>query len=713
MSSNESGGAGAGAPGGGSAGNVAPRRVPTAAEAAVLEAVNASENPLALLQALLGSTGGSFDGESSLLAACRLGNERLVSSLLSAKASVNKPNKSGATPLVASSIRGNTGIVSKLLEAKADVNHQTTNGDSPLSLATWKNRVDTALALLDAKADATRSDRYGDTALHDAAKGGDPRLIRRLIACDGVRVNKKNNAGATPLEKAVRARNLKAVRILLEARSIVTKNVLGLAKGNPEMKELLDEFQGGVIPSMKDEKFLKYLSDGGKIDGDAFRFGDNDDTCLILAARAGRLDLVEAITEKFPKEVNRTNKSGSTPVIAAAMRGHTGICERLVECKANLNVRTAKGDSAVSLAVWKNHAETTIALLESGADPTNRDSYGDTLLHDVANNGNVDLLLDIVDYLDDMPAPKAATDEKKPAGDDESKTVAEAASALEAIVGARNNKDMSPLCSAIRKGNTQVVRVLLDLGAVIGDTELSLSFSKPKIKSILLAEQRRRTDPLVPEVTDQDLIAQIKGGKRTPTPLLVAQAATAGNTRVLRALLQASGETLDDKVVADVLATAASGGNVGAVRALLEYNKASAQGKRGTEALAKGIRSGSCMVCIALLEAGSDPNGTVKIGSNTDDAKDGKDDTQPEIEVGAQPSGITGPLIHLALEARDTVVMSFLLDSGADANAKDSSGKTPLHRALGQKDVSKRMLSLLIENGAKIDRCALDMRGLD
>ena len=53
MSSNESGGAGAGAPGGGSAGNVAPRRVPTAAEAAVLEAVNASENPLALLQALL------------------------------------------------------------------------------------------------------------------------------------------------------------------------------------------------------------------------------------------------------------------------------------------------------------------------------------------------------------------------------------------------------------------------------------------------------------------------------------------------------------------------------------------------------------------------------------------------------------------------------------------------------------------------------------
>jgi len=73
----------------------------------------------------------------------------------------------------------------------------------------------------------------------------------------------------------------------------------------------------------------------------------------------------------------------------------------LLEAKAAVNVITKKGDTALSLAIWKNHSETAIVLLDAKANPTNVDNYGDSVLHDLSRNDNIRVMLELLDCLKD------------------------------------------------------------------------------------------------------------------------------------------------------------------------------------------------------------------------------------------------------------------------------------------------------------------------
>jgi ankyrin repeat protein len=73
------------------------------------------------------------------------------------------------------------------------------------------------------------------------------------------------------------------------------------------------------------------------------------------------------------------------------------------------------------------------------------------------------------------------------------------------------------------------------------------------------------------------------------------------------------------------------------------------------------------------------------------------------VEYGADvnarnQSGIT-PLIDLCWSAENAIeVIKFLIDNGADVNAQDKGGNTPLHNAVN--DARVDLVKLLLEHGA-------------
>jgi serine/threonine-protein phosphatase 6 regulatory ankyrin repeat subunit A len=70
------------------------------------------------------------------------------------------------------------------------------------------------------------------------------------------------------------------------------------------------------------------------------------------------------------------------------MRGHDSVVSALIERKAFVHQRTDKGDSALSLACWKNHTACAMMLLTAGADALQVDQFGDTMLLDASKHGN-------------------------------------------------------------------------------------------------------------------------------------------------------------------------------------------------------------------------------------------------------------------------------------------------------------------------------------
>jgi ankyrin repeat protein len=128
----------------------------------------------------------------------------------------------GATPFMRAARKADVSLMKLLLDAGADPKLAQKSGNTPLMLAAGAvsgpgadeaERVTEAQAraaieiCLSAGLDVNEANATGDTVLHTAAStnGGLPDLIG-FLASAGARLDVRNNAGRTPLETALRAR---------------------------------------------------------------------------------------------------------------------------------------------------------------------------------------------------------------------------------------------------------------------------------------------------------------------------------------------------------------------------------------------------------------------------------------------------------------------------------------------------------------------------
>ena len=185
-----------------------------------------------------------------------------------------------------------------------------------------------------------RDESYAGTPLHFAAYSGNE--VVELLIANGADVNAKNQADATPLDKAIEKNRDETVNLLrkhggktkkeLEAAGKSIKPIAEAAKPKPPTAKASDTAihiatEAGNIESVK-----QAIADGADVTAKA------SDTSIHVATEAGNIESVkQAIADGA--DVNEKNADGVAPLSNAAYFGHKEVVELLITNGADVNAK--------------------------------------------------------------------------------------------------------------------------------------------------------------------------------------------------------------------------------------------------------------------------------------------------------------------------------------------------------------------------------------
>ena len=101
-----------------------------------------------------------------------------------------------------------------------------------------------------------------------------------------------------------------------------------------------------------------------------------------LEAGQDRTQLVSALLSTEGVDVNAQDSNGTTPLIAASMRGFARVAEKLLTAGADVTLKDTKGHDATWYAEFHNHTEVVFML---NAVPR-EEKASSQFLHDVQND---------------------------------------------------------------------------------------------------------------------------------------------------------------------------------------------------------------------------------------------------------------------------------------------------------------------------------------
>jgi ankyrin repeat protein len=295
------------------------------------------ENDLTRLQTMLkgGADANVADvrgGSTPLMHAASAGSLESMKLLLDHKANVNAVNSAGATALMMAV----TDIekVRLLISRGADVNVATKRGRTALLLAALSDGSAPIVRLLMANGANPRAvDALKVTALLAAAVGGDNETIRMMIDA-GVPSDAADFGGFTPLMSAAFGGNLPAVKLLLS--------------------------KGANVNAVSGDGSFQ------KVKAGTIALGHW--TPLIAAASFGSPEMVNTLLAAGAN-VNAKDVRGMTPLMLAVAtdRQNTAVIRALLDRKADVNVRSLAGETALDWARKIGNPSVVQTLERAGA----------------------------------------------------------------------------------------------------------------------------------------------------------------------------------------------------------------------------------------------------------------------------------------------------------------------------------------------------------
>ncbi len=239
-----------------------------------------------------------------------------------------------------------------------------------------------------------------DQRLIDAVKNTDAKAVRSLLQ-QHVDVNATEADGFTALHWAAQRDNLEIADLLLNAGAKVKAasryNItpLSLACTNGDAA-LIDRFlKAGADANATSEQGQTALMTAaltGKVDAVKLLLvhGANvntkepwkGQTALMWAVSEGNADAAGTLIE-FGAEVNAKSNSGFTPFLFAVRNGHIDAAKLLLAHGANVNDIAPDGTSALGMAAINAYYELAVVLLDHGANPNAPDPRG-SVLHSLA-----------------------------------------------------------------------------------------------------------------------------------------------------------------------------------------------------------------------------------------------------------------------------------------------------------------------------------------
>jgi ankyrin repeat protein len=540
-------------------------------------------------------------------------------------------------------------------------------------------------------------------SLYKAAAEGDIEKVKSLISA-GANVNERDKNGQTALHLAV-------------------------INGYKDVVELL-------------------IAKGAEIDGK----GRYNATPLHEAAWAGNKEISQILLDKGANANALQGESRWTPLLSACSRGHAEVAELLIQKGAEVNARDKWGDTPLYYAVWNEDFKTTRVLVVNGADLNYIPEGEWPPLYYMLWSNEKDLVELMVEKGSRAPAFHLAAFRG-----DLAKVKSFYANGMD--VDARDELNWTPLHWAASGGQMEVAEFLIDKGADIkaetkyDSTPLNLAATKELVELLLskgasinttsegstpLHCAAKRGSVKVAEVfISHGLYIEAKD-KSGRTPLYVASikskkemvefliakgadvntrdnqgrsalslAVTRGHTEVAE-LLRKHGarESLHDVVAA---------GDVDKVKQLISQGADinAKDGRRGQAALHLAVLTGRKDIVELLIASGADINAK----SNTWDTtplvaavRAGQEDIAKVLiakgaDVNARALGDYTALHWAACNRAQmtgvTEIMGLLLAGGADIEARQEHGATPL--ACATYDGNTETTRFLIEHSANIE----------
>jgi ankyrin repeat protein len=166
-------------------------------------------------------------------------------------------------------------------------------------------------------------------------------------------------------------------------------------------------------------------------------------------------------------DVNVPQPDGATALQWAAHWDQLDAVTSLVKARANVNAANELGVTALALACENGSFPVVSALLAAGADPNLANQAGETALMTAAETGNVDVVKALL-AKGANPNVKERTQDQTPlmwAAAEKHAPVVKALLDAGADIRARSKGGSTPLLFAARSGNIESVRMLLDAGA--------------------------------------------------------------------------------------------------------------------------------------------------------------------------------------------------------------------------------------------------------
>lgn len=418
------------------------------------------------------------------------------------------------------------------------------------------------------------------------------------------------------------------------------------------------------------------------VDSNELNVNDTDEskrTGLLAAAQRGFIPIVEYLLGKGA-DVNMASTRGTTPIYAAAHQGHTEVVKLLLAKGADFTIPEKWSFTALHAALYNGHLDIVELLCEKGADLSAVDGDGGTLLYGASWSGHLDIVKFLLEKGADLTI--ANNDEETPLH------VASGAGHLEVVkyltekgadLTVTDVDDWTPLCGASWNGHLEIVKFLFEKGA---DLMVTDCFGCTPLYAASWNGHIDIVEFLVEKGADFT-VTNIEG----LTPLHAASGA--GHLEIVKFLFDKGANlTVTDALDGTPLYVASWNGHIEVVKFLVEKGAAlMAVNTIGWTPLHAATGAGHLKIVKLLVEEGADLTTVDKYGRTPlyMAAWSGhleivefllEKNTNMELTNNSKYT----PL-HAASEGGQLGIVEFLLEKGADVMAANDSGWTPLFSA--------------------------------